>query len=79
MEIKKCKCGGEAEWVKLWESKRYDGFVRCTKCGREGRTYTSKQNAVKRWNGGYVDDPDGYWSRTALGHPNRDYRISEKS
>ncbi len=50
MEIKKCECGGTAEWVKLWESKRYDGFVRCTKCGREGRTYTSKQNAVKYWN-----------------------------
>ena len=50
MELLPCKCGGIPEWVKLWVSKRYDGFVRCPKCGREGRTYTSKQNAVKSWN-----------------------------
>ena len=50
MEILPCKCGGKAEFVKIWESKRYDGFVRCTKCGCEGRYYTSKQNAVKNWN-----------------------------
>lgn len=50
MELLPCKCGGKAEFVKLWVSKRYDGFVRCTKCGHEGRYYTSKQNAVKNWN-----------------------------
>lgn len=50
-DLKPCPiCGGEAEFVKLFESKRYDGFVRCTKCGNEGRCYTSKQNAVKAWN-----------------------------
>lgn len=43
-------CGGEAEFVKLFESKRYDGFVRCTQCDNEGRVYSSKQNAVKAWN-----------------------------
>ena len=50
-ELKPCPlCGGKAEFVKLFEAKRYDGFVRCTKCGYEGRGYTSKQNAVKAWN-----------------------------
>ena len=52
-ELKLCPlCGGEAEFVKLFEAKRYDGFVRCTQCGNEGRGYTSKQNAVKAWNRG---------------------------
>lgn len=32
MEINPCKCGGEAEFVKIFEAKRYEGFVRCTKC-----------------------------------------------
>lgn len=50
MELLPCKCGGKAEFVKIWKTKRYDGFVRCTECGREGRYYTSKQNAVKNWN-----------------------------
>ena len=50
MEIKTCKCGSTPEFVKLWETKRYGGFVRCPKCGVEGRYYTSKQNAVKAWN-----------------------------
>ena len=58
MEIKPCKCGGAAEFVKLWEN-RYGGFVRCTECGREGRYYTSKQNAVKSWNKGIVDEDSG--------------------
>ena len=43
------RCGGESEWIKLWDAKRYDGFIRCTECGHEGRCYTSKQNAVKAW------------------------------
>lgn len=42
-------CGSEVEWIKLYESKRYDGFLKCSGCGREGRLYTSKQNAVKAW------------------------------
>lgn len=50
MEIFPCKCGATPEWVKLWVSKRYDGFIRCPKCGRETGSYTSKQNAVKAWN-----------------------------
>lgn len=50
MEIKPCKCGGKAEFVKIFEAKRYEGFVRCTKCGHEGRGYASKQGAVKAWN-----------------------------
>lgn len=50
MEILPCKCGGKAEFVKLWESKRYGGFVKCPKCGCESKAYTSKQNAVKNWN-----------------------------
>ena len=48
--IESCKCGGTAEFVKLWESKRYGGFVVCRKCGCENKAYTSKQNAVKAWN-----------------------------
>lgn len=52
-EIKPCpKCGGKAEFIKLFERFRYDGFVKCTKCNAEGRSYTSKQNAVKAWNEG---------------------------
>lgn len=50
MQITPCKCGATPEVVKLWESKRYDCFLRCPKCGRETRCYSSKQNAVKRWN-----------------------------
>lgn len=50
MEDLRCpKCGGESEFVKLYPSKRYDGFMRCKVCGHEGRLYTSKQNAVKNW------------------------------
>lgn len=45
-------CGGECEWVKLWESKRYSGFILCKCCGREGRAYTSKQAAIKAWRKG---------------------------
>lgn len=50
MQINPCRCGATAEFVKLYETKRYDGFVKCPKCGRETRVYTSKQNAVKAWN-----------------------------
>lgn len=50
MELKPCKCGGEAIHIKLWESKRYDCFFRCNKCGYETKAYTSKQNAEKAWN-----------------------------
>lgn len=50
MEILPCKCGAQAEFVKLYETKWYDGWVQCPKCGRESRMYTSKQNAVKAWN-----------------------------
>lgn len=49
MELLPCKCGGTPEFVKLYQN-RYGGFVRCVKCGCEGRYYTSKQNAVKNWN-----------------------------
>jgi transposase-like protein len=47
-------CGGHSEFVKLYSSisKRYDGFMKCQDCGREGRLYTSKQNAVKAWKRG---------------------------
>ena len=48
-DLKCPKCGGESEFVKLYPSKRYDGFMRCKVCGHEGRLYTSKQNAVKNW------------------------------
>ena len=50
-ELNPCpRCGGEAMFVKIFPAKRYDGFVRCTKCGHEGICYTSKQNAVRAWN-----------------------------
>jgi Lar family restriction alleviation protein len=50
-ELKPCRlCGGEAEIVKLFPTKRYDCFVHCTQCGAEGKAYSSKQNAVKAWN-----------------------------
>lgn len=43
-------CGGHSEFVKLYSvCKRYDGFMRCNDCGREGRLYTSKQNAERSW------------------------------
>ena len=45
-----CSCGAEPELVKLFEAKRYDCFVRCPQCGKEGKVYTSKQNAIKAWN-----------------------------
>lgn len=48
--LKLCSCGAEPEIVKLFESKRYDCFVRCPRCGKEGKAYTSKQNAIKAWN-----------------------------
>lgn len=50
MQINPCNCGGTAEFVKLYETKWYGGFVKCPKCGRETKYYTSKQNAVKAWN-----------------------------
>lgn len=56
MQINPCDCGGSAEFVKLYETKRYGGFVKCPKCGRETRYYTSKQNAVKAWNRGLVEN-----------------------
>lgn len=49
-ELKDCLCGGKPEVVKLFKSKRYDCFIKCTKCGHEGRLYVSKQGAVKAWN-----------------------------
>lgn len=48
----KCSCGAEPEVVKLFTSKRYDCFVRCPRCGKETKAYTSKQNAVKAWSKG---------------------------
>lgn len=48
--LKPCKCGGEAEIVKLFPKNRYDCFVKCKKCGKETKAYTSRQNAVKAWN-----------------------------
>lgn len=56
MEISPCKCGSKAEFVKLYETKRYSGFVKCPKCGRETKSYTSKQNAVKAWNRGAYEN-----------------------
>ena len=51
MELNPCPiCGGEAEHIKLFASKRYDCFFRCKKCGYETKAYTSKQNAEKAWN-----------------------------
>ena len=53
MEIKCCsKCGGEAEHIKIWESKRSECFFRCKSCGRETKVYASKQGAVDAWNSG---------------------------
>lgn len=53
MEINKCaKCGGEAEHIKLFDSKRSECFFRCTSCGRETKVYASKQNAIEAWNSG---------------------------
>ena len=49
-ELLPCPCGGKATLIKLFDSKRYDCFVRCDKCGAETKLYTSKQNAVKAWN-----------------------------
>ena len=46
--IKPCKCGGEAKFVKIG---KHCGFVTCTKCGESAKIYTSKQNAIKAWNG----------------------------
>lgn len=55
-ELNMCpRCGGQAEFVKLFPRLRYDGFVKCTNCGCETKLYTSKQNAVKAWNRGAVD------------------------
>lgn len=47
--MNRCECGAEPEVIKLFASKRYDCFVRCPKCGKETKAYTSKQNAVKAW------------------------------
>lgn len=59
MELNKCaKCGGEAEHIKLWESKRPDCFFRCKGCGRETAVYTSKHNAVEAWNAGKLIHTD---------------------
>ena len=49
-EPKLCPCGGKPEVIKLYESKRYDCFIRCPECGYEGRLYVSKQGAVRAWN-----------------------------
>lgn len=46
--INSCKCGGEAEYVKIG---KHCGFVRCKKCETATKVYTSKQNAIKAWNG----------------------------
>lgn len=55
MEINKCsKCGGEAEHIKLWKTKRQECFIRCKGCGRETKVYASKQGAVDAWNSGKV-------------------------
>lgn len=52
-ELRPCPhCDGEAVHIKLFESKRYDCFYRCSKCGYETKAYTSKQNAVNAWNKG---------------------------
>ena len=43
------RCGGESEWIKLWDKNRYDGFIRCKNCGHESRTYVDRKTAVKSW------------------------------
>ena len=59
MELNKCsKCGGEAEHIKLWESKRSECFLRCKSCGRETKVYASKQGAVDAWNSGKLTKTD---------------------
>lgn len=50
MELFVCECGNKPEFVKLFKKNRYDGYVKCPNCGKETKTYTSKQNAVKAWN-----------------------------
>ena len=56
MTMNKCvKCGGEAEHIKLYDSKRYDCFFRCKGCGRETAVYTNKQNAIDAWNDGKLE------------------------
>ena len=49
-ELKPCKCGGEAEHIKIFPTKRYDCFLRCKKCGYETKVYVSKQGAKRAWN-----------------------------
>ena len=46
--INPCECGGEAEFVKTG---KHLGYVRCLKCNKASKIYTSKQNAIKAWNG----------------------------
>ena len=46
--INPCGCGSAAEFVKIG---KHCGFVRCTKCDTTTKIYTSKQNAIKAWNG----------------------------
>lgn len=58
LELQKCICGGEAELIKL-RPKSQECFFRCKQCGREGRLYTNKPNAIKGWNAGrYEVVPD---------------------
>lgn len=48
--FKNCKCGGVAERVKIYSSKRYDCFIRCRECGHETQVYVSTQGAERDWN-----------------------------
>lgn len=46
--ISRCDCGGEAEFIKVGKN---IGYVECQKCRKASKIYTSKQNAIKAWNG----------------------------
>ena len=48
--LKSCVCGGKAIHIKLFDSKRYDCYFKCEKCGKETKVYRSKQSASKAWN-----------------------------
>ena len=62
-EIKCTSCGDIAEFVKLSERNKHGrckGFIRCPKCGKEGRVYAEKYNAVKAWYREVVPEVMGY-------------------
>lgn len=50
IELKPCKCGGNAVKVKIFSSKRYDCLYMCDKCEYQTKVYVSPQGAKKAWN-----------------------------